>query len=159
MISRTLVLLKPDAVQRQITGQIIQRFENVGLKIVGMKMVWVDRDFAKQHYAAHVGKSFYETLENFIVEGPVIALALEGINAVALVRKMVGATEPAGAAPGTIRADFAMHTYQYADAKGISIKNLIHASGTDEEGKQEVALWFGVNELHNYKTVHEKHVL
>ncbi|MCB9358994.1 nucleoside-diphosphate kinase [Candidatus Woesearchaeota archaeon] len=155
---KTLVLIKPDGVQRQIVGKILQRFEDVGLKIVGMKMVWINSEFAKKHYAAHVDKSFYKGLEAMITEGPVIAMALSGLHAVSLVRKMVGKTEPKSAEPGTIRGDFAHHSYEYTDAKGKAIKNLIHASGTKEEADAEVALWFKDEELHDYETVHEKHV-
>ncbi|MEM4397784.1 MAG: nucleoside-diphosphate kinase [Candidatus Woesearchaeota archaeon] len=158
LIERTLVLLKPDAVQRGIIGNIITRFENVGLKIVGMKMIWIDENFSKKHYSDHVNKPFYKPLENFITEGPVIAIVLEGIHAVELVRKMVGSTEPKKAQPGTIRGDFAHHSYEYADKKGIAIKNLIHASDTIENAKKEVSLWFNDDELHTYKTVHEIHV-
>ena len=158
MMERTLVLIKPDGVERGLVGEILTRFEKVGLKVVGMKMQWVDKDFSKKHYAAHVSKPFYKGLEEFIISGPVIAMVLEGLHAVELVRKMVGVTEPKSAAPGTIRGDYAHHSYQYTDKKGISIKNLIHASGSVEEAKVEVALWFGKNELHSYKTVHEVHV-
>ena len=157
MIQKTLVLLKPDAVERALIGRIIERFENAGLKIIGMKLVWVDKDFSKKHYSAHVGKKFYQPLEDFIVSGPVVAMVLEGIEAVELVRKMVGPTEPKTAAPGTIRGDFAHHSYKYADTKGISIKNLIHASGTVEEAEVEVKLWFNPQEMHSYQAVHEKH--
>ncbi len=157
-IERTLVLLKPDCVQRGLVGNIINRFENSGLKIVGMKMVWVDQEFSKKHYSEHVSKPFYKPLETFITEGPVIAMAIEGIHAVELVRKMVGSTEPRKALPGTIRGDFAHHSYDYADKKGIAIKNLIHASDTSENAKNEVALWFKPEEMHTYKTVHEVHV-
>jgi nucleoside-diphosphate kinase len=158
LFERTLVLLKPDAVQRTLVGTILQRFENVGLKIVGMKMVWVDADFSKKHYADHVAKPFYAGLEQFITVGPVIAVVFEGINSVEIVRKMVGSTEPRKAVPGTIRGDFAHHSYEYADKKGIAIKNLIHASDTPENAKKEVELWFKPEELHTYKTVHEVHV-
>lgn len=158
MIERTFVAIKPDGVQRGIIGRIIERFENAGLKIVGMKMKWVDRDFAKKHYQAHVGKKFYKGLEDFIVEGPVLAMVLEGINAVELVRKIVGPTEPKQAMPGTIRGDFAQHSYEWADKKGIAIKNLIHASGNKEEAEYEANLWFSMDEVYNYKTVHEMHV-
>ena len=158
-IERTLVLIKPDGVQRALMGRIIQRFEDAGLKMVGMKMKWIDRDFAKRHYSAHVGKAMYPGLENFIVSGPVLAMVIEGISAVEMVRKMVGSTEPKSATPGTIRGDFAQHSYQYADAKGIAIKNLIHASGNVSEAKFEVSLWFSDDELHTYKTVHEIHTL
>jgi nucleoside-diphosphate kinase len=157
-IERTLVLLKPDAVQRSLAGNIITRFENVGLKIVGIKMQWVNSEFSKKHYSEHVNKPFYKALEAFITEGPVIAMVIEGIHSVETVRKMVGSTEPKKAAPGTIRGDFAHHSYEYADKKGISIKNLIHASDTIENANKEVSLWFKPEELHTYKTVHEKHV-
>ncbi|MBI5390102.1 nucleoside-diphosphate kinase [Candidatus Woesearchaeota archaeon] len=159
MIERTLVLIKPDGVQRSLTGELIQRFERVGLKIVGMKMAWVDKAFSQKHYAAHVKKPFYAGLEKMITEGPVIAMVFEGIHAVELVRKIVGPTEPRKAPPGTIRGDYAQHSYEYADKKGIAIKNLIHASGTKDEADVEVALWFKNNELHSYKTVHDVHVL
>ena len=157
-IERTLVLVKADGVQRALIGRVIQRFEDVGLKIVGMKMKWIDRDFAKKHYASNVGKKFYADLENYIIEGPVIAMVLEGVHSIELVRKMVGSTEPKSALPGTIRGDFAQHSYDFADKKGIAIKNLIHASGNPEEAQYEIKLWFAPNELHTYKTVHEIHV-
>jgi len=159
LIETSLVLLKPDTVQRGIIGNVITRFENAGLKIVGMKMIWIDRDFSKKHYSDHVEKGFYPGLEDFIVEGPIIALGIQGIHAVDTIRKMVGATEPKQAQPGTIRGDFAHHSYSYADKKGIAIKNLIHASDSPENAKKELNLWFKDNELHTYKTVHDKHVL
>lgn len=158
MIERTLVLIKPDGVQRGLIGRLIQRFEEVGLKIVGMKMMWVDSDFAKQHYKAHVDKEFYHGLEAMITEGPIVAMVLEGLHAVELVRKMVGSTEPRSAPPGTIRGDFSHHSYVYTDAAGKAIKNLIHASGNVEEANDEIKLWFDEKELHSYKTVHEIHV-
>ena len=150
--------MKPDGVQRGLIGEIISRFEKVGLKVSGMKMVWIDRDFSRKHYSDHVEKPFYKGLEEFIVQGPVVAMALEGINSVELVRKMVGSTEPKKAQPGTIRGDYAHHSYEYADRKGIAIKNLIHASDSAENAKKELSLWFRPEELHSYKTVHETHV-
>jgi nucleoside-diphosphate kinase len=158
MMEKSLILIKPDGVQRGIVGKILMRFEDAGLKFIGMKMIWVTKDFAKTHYKAHVKKPFYPGLEKMITEGPVIAIAVEGIQAVELVRKMVGGTEPKEAVPGTIRGDFAHHSYAYADSKGIAIKNLIHASGNSEEAKEEIKLWFNDEELHTYETVHEKHV-
>jgi nucleoside-diphosphate kinase len=157
MIERTLVLVKPDGVERGLIGRVVQRFEDIGLKIVGMKMVWLDKKFSQEHYAAHVEKPFYKGLETFIISGPVIAMVLEGVEAIELVRKVVGGTEPKGAAPGTIRGDFSHHSYGYADKKGIAIKNLIHASGDKKDAKVEVPLWFSKEELHSYETVHEKH--
>ena len=158
MIERTLVLLKPDTVQRSISGRTLTKFEDVGLKFVGMKMVWVDKEFAKKHYKAHVGKPFYPGLETMITEGPVIAIVIEGIHAVEIVRKIVGGTEPKSAQPGTIRGDFAHHSYEYSDSKGIAIKNLVHASGNKKEADEEVKLWFNDKELHSYKIVNEVHV-
>lgn len=159
MIERTLVLVKPDGVQRSLVGDIVSRFERRGLKIAGMKMVWVNKDFSKLHYSAHIGKKFYTMLEDFITSAPVVAMAIEGIHAVELVRKIVGGTEPKSASIGTIRGDYAHISYEYADKKGVSIQNLVHASGTKEEAKKEVELWFAVEELHNYNTANEKHVM
>lgn len=159
MIEQTLVLIKPDGVERGLIGQIITRFEHVGLKLIGMKMIKIDKEFSKRHYAAHINKPFYKGLESFITSGPVVAIVLEGIDAVELVRKMVGSTEPKSALPGTIRGDFSHHSYSYADKRGVAIKNLIHASGSKEEAKTEIALWFGKHELLHYTAVHEKHTL
>lgn len=157
MIQKTLVLIKPDGVQRGLIGRIISRFEDAGLKIAGMKMVWINKDFAKKHYSAHVGKSFYEGLEKFITSGPVVAMVIEGIEAIEVVRKIVGSTEPKKAMPGTIRGNFAHHSAAYTNTKNKAIANLIHASGTVEEAKQEINLWFKPEEIHMYKTVHEQH--
>lgn len=157
-MQRTLVLIKADGVQRGLIGRIIQRFEDVGLKIVGMKLKRIDKDFAKKHYSNLTGKPFYPNLEKYITEGPVVAMVIEGLHAVETVRKIVGSTEPKSSASGTIRGDFAHHSYVYTDGKGISIKNLIHASGNIEEATYEVKLWFTPDELYEYKTVHEIHV-
>lgn len=159
MIERTFVAIKPDGVQRGLIGRILERFENAGLKIVAMKMVWVEKDFAKKHYKEHVDKPFYKGLEQFIVEGPVVAMVIEGLHAIETVRKIVGPTEPKQAPPGTIRGDFAHHSYAWTDKKGIAVKNLIHASGNEKDAEYEVKLWFGIDEMHDYKTVHEKHVM
>ncbi len=158
MMEQTLVLIKPDGVQRQLVGKIIQRFEDVGLKIAGMKMVWVDAAFAKKHYKLHVGKPFYQGLEAFIIEGPVVAFVLRGLHAVELVRKFVGHTEPRKALPGTIRGDFAHHSQEFTDKEKKSIRNLIHASGNKTEAGEEIRLWFKKEEIYDYSTVHEKHV-
>ena len=159
MMERTLVLLKPDAVKRSLMGEIISRFEKVGMKIIGMKMVWVDKDFAKKHYKAHVKKEFYPGLEAMITEGPVVAMIIEGLHSIESVRKMVGGTEPKSAQPGTIRGDYAHHSYNYTNKKGIAIKNLIHASGNKKDAEFEIKLWFDEKELHTYDTVHEIHTL
>lgn len=156
-MERTLVLIKPDGVQRQIAGRVLQRFEDAGLKIAGMKMCWINKDFAKKHYAAHIGKPFYKGLETMITEGPVIAIVFEAFNAVEIVRKLVGPTEPFSAAPGTIRGDFAHVCYDNTSKVGRVIKNIIHASGTKDEAKEEVKLWFKDDELFDYKTCSEVH--
>ena len=162
MIEKTLVLLKTDAVERGLIGKIIERFENAGLKIIGMKMQWIDTAFAKKHYTEDIakrrGKHVREWLLEYITEGPVVAIVLEGLHAVEIVRKIVGPTEPRTAPAGTIRGDFALHSYDYADKKKKSIRNLIHASGNKKEAEQEIKLWFEPDELHSYETVHEKHV-
>jgi len=137
---RTLVLVKPDGVQRQLTGRIIARFEERGLKIVGLKLVQVDRDLAERHYAVHKGKPFFDGLVAFITSSPLVAMALEGPNAIGMVRTMVGATKPTEAAPGTIRGDLAVEMGQ----------NLIHASDGPETAVAELALWFASTELVSY---------
>ena len=158
MIERTFVLVKADGVQRCIVGEIISRFEKAGLKIVGMKMVWVDKNFAKEHYSEHVDKPFYPGLESLITMGPVVAMVIEGVESVAQVRKMVGATEPKQAVPGTIRGDYAHVSYGHADKRGIAIKNIVHASDAVATAKKEIGLWFKEEEMHTYKTVHDMHV-
>lgn len=159
MIERSLVILKPDAVQRAIIGKIIARLEDAGLKIVGMKMVWIDEKFSKIQYKAHLKKSFYKGLEEFMTSGPVIAMVIEGVSAIEIVRKIIGSTEPKVALPGTIRGDFAHHSASYADKKGAAVKNLIHASGNKKEAKEEIKIWFKKSEMHSYNTVHDTHVL
>jgi len=158
MMERTLILLKPDAIKRAITGEILQRFERAGLKIIGMKMVWLDKIFAEKHYCDHIGKNFYKCLEEFITSGPVIAICLEGVSAIGVVRKIVGNTIPGKALPGTIRGDFAHLSGEWAVKKGKAIANLIHASDSKETAKKEITLWFKKEELHTYKTSHENFV-
>jgi nucleoside-diphosphate kinase len=159
MIEATLVLVKPDGVMRGLIGEIMRRFEQRGLKIAGLKMVRIDDDFSRQHYIEHIGKAFYKGLEKFITSGPVVALAIEGVDAIELVRKIVGETEPKSATPGTIRGDYAHVSYGHADEKGISIKNLVHASGNKKDAEREINLWFSIEELHSYPVVHDEHVL
>src|SRR3989338_9004824 len=164
MIDRTLVLLKPDAVKRGLMGKILSRFEDAGLKVVGAKMVQIDETFAKKHYdeIGEVGKRRGENvlhrMTKILSSGPVLALCLEGIQAVENVRKMVGTTEPKSAAPGTIRGDFSHHSFAYTDAAGKGVENVVHASGSSDESQKEIELWFKPSELYNYKTVHEVHV-
>ena len=141
MTERTLVLVKPDGVQRQLAGRILARFEERGLKIVGLRLVKVDRDLAERHYAVHKGKPFFEGLVAVITSSPLVAIALEGPNAIGMVRTMVGATKPTEAAPGTIRGDLAVEMGQ----------NLIHASDGPETAVAELALWFKPEELIGYE--------
>ena len=158
MIERSLLIVKPDGVERAIVGEIIKRFENTGLKIVGMKMVWIDKNFAENHYKSHKSKPFFKELVEFITEGPVVAIVFEGVHAVDNVRRLVGSTSPHEAAPGTIRGDFAHISMAYASKKGLGGKNVVHASGSKKEADEEIKLWFRKEELHSYTTVHEKHV-
>ena len=141
MTERTLVLVKPDGVQRQLAGRIIARFEERGLKIVGLKFVKVDRALAERHYAVHKGKPFFDGLVAFITSSPLVAIAFEGPNAIGIVRTMVGATKPADAVPGTIRGDLAVEMGQ----------NLIHASDGPETAATELAIWFRPEELVSYE--------
>jgi len=153
-IQRTLVLLKPDAVDRGVIGEIIQRFERVGLKIVGLKMLWPDEETALKHYtedlAIRRGEHVRKLMVEMLVSGPIVAIALEGVEAVELVRKMVGATEPKSAAPGTIRGDFSHVSFKHADARKMGVYNLVHASGSPEEAIQEINVWFDPSELHEF---------
>ena len=158
MIERSLVIVKPDGVERGLVGEILRRFEAAGLKIVGMKMVWIDKKFAEQHYRAHKSKSFFKELVEFITEGPVVAIVLEGVHAVDNIRRLVGSTSPHEAAPGTIRGDLAHISMAYASKKGLGGKNVVHASGSKSEADEEIRLWFTKEELHSYSTVDEKHV-
>jgi nucleoside-diphosphate kinase len=158
-LERTLVLLKPDAVARGLAGRITQRFEDAGLKIIGTKMVRMDADLARKHYfdlEERFGKSVFDVTANFMQSGPVIAMVLEGVEAVATVRRLVGATFPNQAAPGTIRGDFAHTSKAYTESKHAVVANLVHASGKVEEAKYEVELWFGESEMFDYQTVAER---
>jgi nucleoside-diphosphate kinase len=137
---RTLVLVKPDGVQRQLVGRILARYEERGLKIVGLKLVRVDRGLAERHYEAHREKPFFTGLVEFITSAPLVALALEGPNSIAVVRAINGATRPHEAAPGTVRGDFALETAQ----------NIVHASDGAEAASTELALWFSEDELLDY---------
>jgi nucleoside-diphosphate kinase len=161
-MERTLIIFKPDAVQRGIVGEILTRFEKVGLKIAGMKMLSPTRDQYHHHYEAigtmitrHGQKIFDDTVK-MMENGPVIAVVLEGVEAVEVTRKMVGSTEPKGSPAGTIRGDYAHMSYGHADSQEIGIFNILHASGDSEEAKREIEHWFTSEELHSYETVHEQ---
>lgn len=158
-VERTLVLLKPDAVARGLSGRILQRFEEAGLKVVGTKMVRMDADLARKHYfdlEERFGKSVFDVTATFMQSGPVIALVLEGVEAVANVRRLVGSTFPNQSAPGTIRGDFAHTSKAYTEAQHTVAANLIHASGNVEEAKYEVDLWFDGAELFEYPSAAER---
>lgn len=148
---RTLVILKPDALDRGIMGEIITRFERVGAKIVGMKLLVSEKDTAMKHYTEDLAKRRGEHVRTMMVEmltsGPIVAIALEGIDIVEVARKMIGDTEPKKAAPGTIRGDYAHMSYGSADKRGIGIFNLIHASSSPKEARSEIAVWFKPEEL------------
>jgi nucleoside-diphosphate kinase len=136
-VERTLVLVKPDAVQRGLTGEVIARLERRGLKLIGAKFVQVSQELAETHYAVHKGKPFYEGLVRYIISSPLMALVWEGPGAVGIVRQTMGATNPAAAAPGTIRHDFGLTTS----------RNLTHASDSPENAAIEIALWFKPDEM------------
>jgi nucleoside-diphosphate kinase len=146
---RTLVLIKPDGVQRLLTGRILARYEDRGLKIVGLKLIQVPGDLAERHYAVHREKPFFTGLVEFITSAPLIAAVLEGPNAIAVVRAMNGATRPHEAAPGSIRGDFALETAQ----------NLVHASDGAETAAGEIDLWFRPDELIEYPREIDRWVL
>ncbi len=157
-LQRTLVLCKPDAVQRQLCGRIISRFEDAGLKIIAAKFLRADTKFAGTHYAdlaQRRGQKVAALMISFLASGPVLALVLEGAEAVENVRKLVGTTEPKSAAPGTIRGDFSHVSFSYADKAKKAIANLVHASGSLAEAEQEIKLWFPEKELCSYTAVLE----
>ena len=160
-IQRSLILLKPDALDRGIVGEILTRFERVGAKMVGMKLVVSDKDTAMQHYtedlAQRRGEHVRKMMVDMLLMGPVVAIVFEGVDMVEVVRKMIGSTEPKAAAPGTIRGDYAHVSYAHADAKQMGIFNLIHASGSPEEAPIEINVWFKPEELVDYPKMTDKY--
>src|SRR3954469_22123911 len=164
-MERTLIIFKPDSVMRGIVGEVLSRFEKAGLKIIGAKMLQPDYEHFFQHYEGigtlktRKGEEIFETQMKEMQLGPVIAMVLEGIEAVAQVRKMVGTTEPKSAQPGTIRGDYAHISFAHADKESIATPNIIHASGDTKEAEQEVAHWFSDSELFDYETVYETYTL
>lgn len=181
---RTLVIIKPDGVQRSLIGEIIQRYERMGLKIVGLKMNVPSSELVEKHYtidpnwrrlagekrlraAAAVGEKLstddpvvigeivLQQLKRYLVSGPVVATVWQGANAVAVVRKITGGTEPLSSDVGTIRGDFVLDSYQTADTDGRAVRNLIHVSSSTMEAEKEIALWFSPEELINYRLVQE----
>ncbi|HYN89303.1 MAG TPA: nucleoside-diphosphate kinase [Ardenticatenaceae bacterium] len=147
-MERTLIIVKPDAVQRGLTGEIISRFERRGLKVVAMKMLQVPRSLAEEHYAVHRERPFYEGLVSYIISSPVVAFVLEGVEAVAAARKTIGATNPLNADLGTIRGDLGMQIG----------RNLVHGSDSPENAEAEVRLWFRPEELAAHERVYDRWV-
>ncbi|HZX49740.1 MAG TPA: nucleoside-diphosphate kinase [Candidatus Paceibacterota bacterium] len=182
---RTLVIIKPDGIQRSLVGEIIKRYERVGLKLVGMKMLVPQENKVEQHYLLdpewkrkvgekaiesyqkkgveppsknpiEVGDRVVAGLKKYLTAGPVVAMVWEGAHAVEIVRKLTGGTEPRSSDVGTIRGDFVLDSYQMGDADNRAVRNLIHASGSVQEAEAEIAHWFAKEELVNYKIVQEK---
>ena len=181
---RTLVIIKPDGIQRSLVGDIIHRFERVGLKLIGMKLLVPTADQVEEHYTLdpewkrktgtkaiesykkkgetppsedpiEVGNAVVERLKRYMTSGPTIVMAWQGAHAVELIRKLVGGTEPRSSDVGTIRGDYVLDSYSMADTDDRAIRNLIHASGSVAEAEQELAHWFGMNELINYRLIQE----
>ncbi len=182
---QTLILIKPDGVQRNLIGEIIGRFERVGLKLVAMKMVLPQSDFIEKHYTIDpewrritgektikgyrdkglqppfddpykITEIILDNLKKFMTAGPVIAMVWQGVHAVKIVRKLVGGTEPLSSDVGTIRGDFVLDSYQLSDTDDRAIRNLVHASGSIEDAEKEINLWFKSEEIINYKLISEK---
>lgn len=142
---RSLVLAKPDAVQRGLLGEIITRFERRGLILIAAKFISVSKEFAEKHYAIHKGKSFYEGLVKYIISTPILAMVWEGENAIAAIRQTVGTTNPLDASPGTIRHDLAI----------LTSRNLIHASDSSNNAEKEISLWFQSSEIFEWKPAND----
>lgn len=182
---KTLILVKPDGVQRGLTGEIIKRFERVGLKLVGLKFIVPNREMIQRHYTndpewvlktgtrniksclekgieppandpMEVGNMVLNNLVEFMTSGPVVAMIWQGAHAVKIVRKLVGGTEPLSSDVGTIRGDFVLDSYEMAEAQGRAVRNVIHASGNIDEAQAEIAQWFNSNEIIEYRAIHEQ---
>jgi nucleoside-diphosphate kinase len=158
-VEQTLVLLKPDAVARGLVGRVVTRFEDAMLKIVASKMVWMNADLMRRHYfdlEDRFGPTVYAAMAKFMQSGPVLAMVLEGVDAVACTRKLVGPTYPDQAPPGTIRGDFAHMSREYANKRGIAVANLVHASGNADEAQHEINVWFTAAEIIEYPAAAER---
>ncbi len=182
---RTLVIIKPDGVQRSLIGEVVSRYEKIGLKMVGAKMLLPTEELVEKHYLldpewkknvgqkaianyekkgetppstdpVEVGDRIIQKLKKYITSGPVVAMVWEGAHAVEIVRKVTGGTEPLSSDVGTIRGDYVVDSYGMSDADGRAIRNIIHASGSVDEANGEIDLWFNKGELMNYKIVQEK---
>jgi nucleoside-diphosphate kinase len=182
---RTLVVIKPDGVQRSLIGEIVKRLERSGLKLIGLKFIVPSAEFIEEHYTLdknwlrnvgiksieglkekgitpktedpeEAGRKVLDTLKKYMISGPVVVMAWQGANAVKIVRKIVGSTEPLSSDVGTIRGDFVLDSYNFADADGRSVRNLVHASGSVDEADMEINHWFKDGELVNYRLVQEQ---
>ena len=140
---RTFLMIKPDGVLRGLVGEIIKRIESKGLKIVGLKLLWLSTDTAGKHYDEHEGKPYFELLVNYVSSAPAVAMVLEGRKAIEVVRKMVGSTDPADAEPGTIRGDFGLE-------RRVVMFNLVHASDSSKSAEKEISMFFDCGEIHSY---------
>ncbi|MDD3035327.1 MAG: nucleoside-diphosphate kinase [Candidatus Saccharimonadaceae bacterium] len=164
-LERTLIIIKPDAMQRGLVGQIISRFERAGMKIVAMKMVAPDELHFHKHYEgisnliSRWGEDIYNIVLAQMTETPVIAFVLEGVEAVYYVRKLVGTTDPKDSAPGTIRGDFTHITREFTNKAGSTLPNILHASGDPKEAEQEIALWFDKSEVYSYYKTTDENVV
>jgi nucleoside-diphosphate kinase len=181
---RTLVMIKPDGVQRSLIGEVVRRYERTGLKLIGMKMIIPQASVIEKHYTVNpewlynvgtksieayrkkgitppsenpidIGKATLERLKSYMTSGPVICMCWEGMNAIGVIRKITGGTEPLTSDVGTIRGDLTIDSYEIADTTGRSVRNVIHASGNQEEAEKEIELWFNQKELINYKLFNE----
>ena len=163
LVQRSLVVFKPDAVQRGIVGEILSRFERVGLKIVAARMINPDEKHYYRHYeeigkmVTRRGKDAFDNVISFMTQGPVIAMVFEGVEAIAVIRKIVGPTEPKAADMGTIRGDYSHISFGYADDKNMGVPNLIHASADEADAKAEIAHWFNEGEMYDYSNLNEKY--
>lgn len=137
---KTFLAIKPDAVERNLIGEVIKRIEDKGLKIIGVKMIWLDQEKAEKHYQEHKDKPFFDELVDFITSKPIVAMAIEGEEAISVIRKMVGSTDPKEAEPGTIRGDFALDL----------TKNVVHAAASKETAERELSLYFDKEEIYEY---------
>jgi len=182
---RTLVLIKPDGIQRSLIGEILGRYERIGLKLVGLKMLVPTKEFVEQHYTLdptwlkktgektiagyeshglkppsgnpeEISAKILENLKKYVTAGPVVAMVWQGAHAVEIVRKVTGGTEPLSSDVGTVRGDFVLDSYQMADKDDRAVRNLIHASGSTKEAEKEIAHWFNKEELVRYKVIQEK---
>ena len=156
-VERTFVALKPDAVKRGITGEIISKFEDAGFKVCGFKMVQATDQLLEQHYEEHVDKPFYDGLAEYMKDGPIVAMVLEGVHAAENIRKIVGDTSAKDAHPSTIRGQYGHMSMDHADEEGRFYKNIIHASEPGE-AEREIEIWFEEDELHDYTVAHQEEV-